>query len=94
MVEGAAVGCFVGQVELERLVLVGHGGEGQAEASGVGNDLELFGDFGGHAAHVEADGGGLDEPDATETPAGGGHFGEEFEFEFVGGLEFAGEGFH
>ena len=90
MVEGAAVGCFAGQVELERLVLVGHSGEGQAEASGVADDLELFGDFGGHVVHLEVDGGGLDEPDATETPAGGGHFGDEFEFD--GGLEFADEG--
>ena len=94
MAEGATVGCFVAQVELERLVLVGHGGEGQAEASGVADDLELFDDFGGQAVHLEVDGGGLGEPDAAEAPAGGGHCGQEFEFDFVGGLEFADECFH
>ena len=60
----------------------------------MADDLELFDDFGGHAVHLEVDGVGLGEPDAAETPAGGGYFSEEFEFDFVGGLEFADECFY
>ena len=64
--------------------MIGLGGEGQAEALGVGDDLELFDDFGCHAVHLQVDGGGLDEPNATETPAG----------DFVCGLEFLDKCFH
>jgi hypothetical protein len=37
---------------------------------------------------LKVEGGGLDEPDAAEKPASGNHVGDQFEFDFVGGLEF------
>ena len=91
LVVHAAIGGFIAQEELEGFFLVGQGGEGKAEAGGFGEEGEFSAKFSFHFVHLVFEGSGLDEPDAAETPAGGDHFDDEFEFDVILWQEFLDE---
>jgi hypothetical protein len=89
MFVGAAEPGFVAREQSKAAVLRSQGGEGLCLARGFVEGDELAAEAFRLAVHLGIEHGGLDGPEAAETPAGGGDFVDQLHFEFILGLEAA-----
>lgn len=76
----AGIGGLVAEQEVEAVLLVCQGGEGDGGSGGLVDLLVGIGDFFFLLVHFEVEGGGLHAPDAAETPLGGDHLVDEVHF--------------
>ena len=71
----------------------GEAAEGERGSRGLIDGGVGFGEFGGHVVHLIVEEGGLHDPGALESPAGGGHFLDEKVLGGGAGGELGDEGF-